>query len=130
SSLTGTVITSTENVGVLILTSPLRLQAQLALVGIADSSYRWVCFAHLNLVSKYHDLPKHLHLHRHLHIHMVHGGWCLRRPSWKRLGDGELTIGTVWNNRLTRRKTKSFVIELHRDYVWLERDQVGDAADL
>ena len=45
-------------------------------------------------------------------------------------GDGELAIGAVWDHGLTRLKMKLVAIELHRDNVRLERQKVGDAADL
>jgi hypothetical protein len=53
-----------------------------------------------------------------------------RLAAGEHFGDGELAIGAVWNHGLTPLKMKLFAIELHRDNVRLERQTVGDAADL
>src|SRR5262249_13932159 len=48
----------------------------------------------------------------------------------ERLGGVEVAIGSVRNHCLTGLKTELDAIELNRDDVWLERHQVGYAADL
>jgi hypothetical protein len=53
-----------------------------------------------------------------------------RLAAGEHFGDGELAIGAVRNHGLTRLKMKLFAIELHRDNLRLERQKVGDAADL
>ena len=45
------------------------------------------------------------------------------------LGDGEVAVGAVRNHRLTRLKMQLGAIKVYRNYVRLERHQVGDAAD-
>src|SRR5260370_6290726 len=49
--------------------------------------------------------------------------------SLMRLGDSELAVRAVRNHRLTRLQSELGAIELYRDYVGLERHQVGDAPD-
>src|SRR5262245_23894178 len=46
-----------------------------------------------------------------------------------RLVDREVAIGAVWNHLLTRLEMKLGAVEINRDDAWLERHQVGDAAD-
>ena len=50
-------------------------------------------------------------------------------PTCARLGNGEFPIGTVRNYRLTRFKVELSAVQMHRNYVWLERHQTGDAAN-
>ena len=46
-----------------------------------------------------------------------------------RFGNAEFAVWTVRNYRLTRFKVELSAIQMHRNYVRLERHQTGDAAD-
>src|SRR5262249_16219910 len=50
--------------------------------------------------------------------------------AWARLSYGEFAIGTMWNHRLTRLKTKLRAVEMYGNNVRLERYQATDAANL
>ena len=54
--------------------------------------------------------------------------WHLR-SAWACLGNSELPIGTVRNYRLTRLKVELRAVQMHRNYVRLERHQARDAAN-
>src|SRR5215469_1188832 len=49
--------------------------------------------------------------------------------TWARLGHSEFAIRTVRNYCLTRLKTQLDAVELHRNYVRLERHESGNASD-